>query len=97
MVRVLCGSIRSSMVANGKDHTKYRRDDTPHRVEPHIHGDWGTMTRSQLRTVLFGYIESFYNRQRHHARIGQRTPAETYSTPALEGLLWLAPAPTIQP
>lgn len=33
----------------------------------HIHGDWETMTRSQLRTVLFDYIETFYNRQRHQA------------------------------
>jgi hypothetical protein len=38
------------------------------------------MTRSQLRTVLFGYIESFYNRQRHQARLGHRTQPETYST-----------------
>ena len=44
----------------------------------HIHGDWETMTRSQLRTVLFDYIETFYNRQRHQARLGHRTPAETY-------------------
>ena len=36
------------------------------------------MTRSQLRTVLFDYIETFYNRQRHQARLGHRTPAETY-------------------
>ena len=44
----------------------------------HIHGDWETMTRSQLRTVLFDYIETFYNRQRHQARLGHKTPAETY-------------------
>lgn len=35
-----------------------------------IHGDWETMTRSQLRTVLFDYIETFYNRRRHQARLG---------------------------
>ena len=46
----------------------------------HIHGDWETMTRSQLRTVLFDYIETFYNRQRHQARLGHRTPTETYKT-----------------
>lgn len=46
----------------------------------HIHGDWETMTRSQLRTVLFDYIETFYNRQRHQARLGHRTPNETYKT-----------------
>jgi transposase InsO family protein len=46
----------------------------------HIHGDWETMTRSQLRTVLFDYIETFYNRNRHQARLGHRTPNETYKT-----------------
>ena len=46
----------------------------------HIHGDWETMTRSQLRTVLFDYIETFYNRARHQARLGHRTPADTYKT-----------------
>lgn len=45
----------------------------------HIHGDWETMTRSQLRTVLFDYIETFYNRRRHQARLGHRTPIETYT------------------
>ena len=45
----------------------------------HIHGDWEQMTRSQLRTVLFDYIETFYNRRRHQARLGRRTPAETYA------------------
>ena len=45
----------------------------------HIHGDWGTMTRSQLRTVVFDYIETFYNRQRHQARLGHQTPAQAYT------------------
>ncbi len=45
----------------------------------HIHGDWEHMTRSQLRTVLFDYIETFYNRRRHQARLGHRTPNETYT------------------
>ena len=45
----------------------------------HIHGPWETMTRRQLRTVLFDYIETFYNRQRHQAGLGHRTPAETYA------------------
>ncbi len=44
----------------------------------HIHGDWEHMTRSQLRTILFDYIETFYNRRRHQARLGHRTPNETY-------------------
>lgn len=38
-----------------------------------------TFTRSELRTVLFDYIEVFYNRQRHQARLGHRTPAEVYA------------------
>ncbi len=45
----------------------------------HIHGPWETMTRSQLRTILFDYIETFYNRSRHQARLGHRTPAEAYA------------------
>lgn len=45
----------------------------------HIHGDWTQLTRSQLRTVLFDYIETFFNRTRHQARLGHRTPAETYA------------------
>jgi transposase InsO family protein len=45
----------------------------------HIWGPWEEMTRSQLRTVLFEYIETFYNRQRHQARLGHRTPAEAYA------------------
>jgi len=45
----------------------------------HIYGDWETMTRSQLRTVLFEYIEVFYNRGRHQAGLDHRTPAETYA------------------
>jgi transposase InsO family protein len=45
----------------------------------HLHGPWSDMTRSQLRTVLFASIETFYNRQRHQARLGHRTPAEIYA------------------
>ncbi|MEN8115070.1 MAG: integrase core domain-containing protein [Actinomycetota bacterium] len=45
----------------------------------HIHGDWSQMTRSQLRTALFAYIETFYNRNRHQARLGHRTPAAVYA------------------
>lgn len=45
----------------------------------HIHGDWSKMTRSQLRTILFTYIETFYNNQRHQARLGHRTPADVYA------------------
>ncbi len=39
----------------------------------HIHGDREHMTRSQLRTVLLDYVEAFYNRSRHQARLGHRT------------------------
>jgi putative transposase len=45
----------------------------------HIWGPWEQLTRSRLRTILFEYIEVFYNRERHQARLGHRTPAETYA------------------
>ena len=45
----------------------------------HIHGPWQQLTRSQLRTILFEYIETFYNRARHQARLDHRTPAEAYT------------------
>ncbi len=45
----------------------------------HLHGAWEDLTRSQLRTILFDYIEVFYNRSRHQQRLGDRTPAETYA------------------
>ena len=48
----------------------------------HIHGDWADITRSELRTILFDYIETFYNRARHQARLEHRTPAETYAASA---------------
>jgi putative transposase len=45
----------------------------------HILGPWEQLTRSQLRTILFEYIDVFCNRQRHQARLGQRTTTETYA------------------
>jgi transposase InsO family protein len=45
----------------------------------HIWGPWEQLTRSQLRTILFEYIEAFYNRRRHQARLDHRTPAEAYA------------------
>ncbi len=45
----------------------------------HIHGDWTQLTHSQLRTILFDYIETFYNRTRHQAGLNHQTPAETYA------------------
>jgi len=44
----------------------------------HIWGPWETITRSELRTILFDYIETFYNRRRHQTGLGHRTPAEAY-------------------
>ena len=48
-----------------------------------IHGDWKHITQSELRTILFNYIETFYNRQRHQARLQHHTPAEVYAAPAV--------------
>ncbi len=48
----------------------------------HLHGDWRQITRSQLRTILFDYIETFYDRARHQAGLEHRTPAETYAASA---------------
>lgn len=45
----------------------------------HIWGGWQDRTRSELRTILFDYFETFYNRARHQDRLGHRTPAETYA------------------
>jgi len=45
----------------------------------HIWGPVGDRTRSELRTILFDYIEIFYNRSRHQVGLGDRTPAETYA------------------
>lgn len=45
----------------------------------HIHGGWDHLTRSELRAILFDYIEVFYNRQRHQARLDHQTPAEAYT------------------
>jgi putative transposase len=33
-------------------------------------------TKAQLRTEVFDYIEVFYNRQRRHSTLGQRSPAD---------------------
>lgn len=44
-----------------------------------LHGPLEQRTRSQMRTILFDYIEVFYNRQRHQASLGHRTPAEAYT------------------
>ncbi len=41
-------------------------------------------TKAELRTEVFDYIEVFYNRQRRHSTLGQRSPVEfenSYSEP----------------
>gem|GEM_PF-850789 len=45
----------------------------------HLHGGWEHLTRSELRAILFDYIEVFYNRQRHQAGLDHQTPAEAYT------------------
>lgn len=45
----------------------------------HIWGPIDSFTRSEMRTILFDYIEVFYNRQRHQVGLEDRTPAETYA------------------
>lgn len=45
----------------------------------HIWGPINTYTRSQMRTIIFEYIETFYNTNRHQARLGHRTPSEVYA------------------
>ena len=42
----------------------------------HIHQRDRWDTRDELRHALFDYIEVFYNRQRHQARLGHQTPAD---------------------
>jgi hypothetical protein len=37
-------------------------------------------TRDEARLYLFEFIEIFYNRQCHQARLGHRTPAEFAAT-----------------
>ena len=33
-------------------------------------------TRNQMRSIVFDYIEIFYNRQRRHSYLGYLTPAD---------------------
>ena len=51
---------------------------------PAIWGPFHERTRSEMRTILFDYIETFYNRTRHQAALEHRTPAEVYAS-ALAG------------
>ena len=45
----------------------------------HIWSPIESFTRSEMRTILFDYIETFYNRARHQRGLGDRTPAEVYA------------------
>lgn len=45
----------------------------------HIWGPIEGFTRSEMRTILFDYIEVFYNRQRHQVGLADLTPAEAYA------------------
>lgn len=38
-------------------------------------------TRAELRTEVFDYIETFYNRRRRHSTLGHRSPAEFENMP----------------
>lgn len=42
----------------------------------HIRGSLTFDTRSEAQSFLFDYIEIFYNRQRHQARLNHHTPVE---------------------
>ena len=41
-------------------------------------------TREEAKAAVFEYIEIFYNRQRLHAAVGYRTPAEARAS--MEGI-----------
>lgn len=45
-----------------------------------LHGPVRQLTRSQLRTIIFEYVEVFYSREGHQANLGHLTPAEYYAT-----------------
>jgi len=45
-----------------------------------LHGPVRQLAKSQLRTIIFEYVEVFYNRERHQAVLGHLTPAEYYAT-----------------
>ena len=46
----------------------------------HIRGGMPFGSRDEARAELFEYIEVFYNRQRHQARLGHLTPADYAAT-----------------
>ncbi len=46
--------------------------------------------RAEAKAAVFGYVEVFYNRQRLHSALGNRTPAEARAS--MEGITMLAAA-----
>ena len=38
-------------------------------------------TKAELRTQVFDYVEVFYNRERRHSTLGQRSPADYEKMP----------------
>ena len=44
-----------------------------------LHGPVRHRARSQPRTIIFEYVEVFYNRERHQTILGHETPAEHYA------------------
>ena len=53
---------------------------TARREIEFLHGPVRQLTKSQLRTNIFEYVEVFYNRERRQAILGHLTPAEYYAT-----------------
>src|SRR4051794_4315131 len=48
-------------------HATLKKDLIHHRSWP---------SKTEARTAVFGYIETFYNRRRRHSRLGMRSPAD---------------------
>ena len=53
---------------------------TGKRENEFLHGPVRQLARSQLRTIIFDYVEEFYNRERHRAILGHLTPAQYDAT-----------------
>jgi transposase InsO family protein len=45
-----------------------------------LHGPVRQLTKSQLHSIIFEYVEVLYSRQRYHAILGYLTPAKYYAT-----------------
>jgi putative transposase len=81
---VFCDTARDSQVALsfGRVGTAYDNAameafwSTLKRELNHIHQHAPWSSRAELRAALFDYIEVFYNRARHQARLGHLTPTD---------------------